>query len=113
MLGIKVQALKDGIRLIVDVELARARVGTGAAALAPLLAGGAVEASLAEGVHGLRLGFDAPVHHVEVMGGLVHQETARVLFPAVPAPEVVGPVLRIQKPLKVHVQHPTDDALTQ
>ena len=38
----------------------------------------------------LRLGLDAPVHHVEVMGGLVHQETARVLFPTVPAPEIVG-----------------------
>src|SRR5436305_14033994 len=99
--------------MIMDVELAYTSVSGGAAALATLLARRAIEASLPESIHRLRLGLDAPVHHVEVMGGLVHQQTARVLFPAVPAPEVVGPVLRIQKPLKVHVQHPTDDALTQ
>ncbi len=62
----------------------------------------AVEAQVGLGEHQLGAGRQPPVDQVEVVGGLVYQQPARLVLAAVPAAEVVRAVDGVQRPLEVH-----------
>jgi hypothetical protein len=75
----------------------------------PRVAAVEAEPPVAEGLPGLVV--EPPVHQVEVVRGLVHQQAAAVVLLAVPAAEVVGAVPYVEQPLEVDRQHLADGAV--
>ena len=61
-----------------------------------------VELAVAAGEDGDGDAGEGPVDDVEVVGGLVDEEAAGVVFVAVPAAEVVGAVADVEEPVEVH-----------
>lgn len=54
---------------------------------------------------------EPPVDQVEVVGGLVHKESAGVRLLPMPAPEVVGAMPGVQHPVEVDTRHAPDRAV--
>jgi len=116
-LGIQVEAAQRFVGFEADGE----RVGGGgflagvAVVAVAFAARGRVFASVEEqvtlGVDGTGDRVDPPVDQVKVVGGLVHEQAAGLVFFAMPAAEVVGAVAGIQHPGKVDVARAADRAL--
>src|SRR6185503_5921212 len=103
-LGLEVHLAQVLVRLEIEMVVAAVEHRTAMAAwpvvLQPEVGSGlwGVKDTLAIGGDGLRSGGDPPVHEVEMMGGLVHQQAARAILVTVPAAEVVGAVHAIEIP---------------
>src|SRR5690606_41116565 len=103
VLVVPIKRLEPGIGRQIEIERASLLLGTRAAALMVTLQPHAlrrrrrIELPLAVRQHELVLRSEPPVHEVEVMGRLVHHQTTRDLLLAMPTPEVVGAMNRIQQ----------------
>jgi len=116
LLVVEIETLEVGVVREAQEEAAALLLRAGVAAL--VVAGEAhasghlrrVELALARGVDGDRNGREPPVDEIEVVGGLVDHQAAREALLAVPAPEVVRSVQRVEHPVEVHREHVADGA---
>ena len=119
MLVVQVQALESLAGLQVQEEVAR--VGPRARQAALGSAGqahsvgvlGRVERPRAVAEDLFRDVVQPPVDQVEMVGGLVDQQRAAAVAVAVPSAEIVGPVLRIERPGVVHAEDLADVAAVE
>ena len=114
-LGVEVEALQQRVGGQVQSErIGRVVVAAERGALAQSAGVGvglAVELQAAAGVHPGRHVGQPPVDQVEVVGALVHEQTAGDVLTTVPAAEVVGAVGGVEQPLEVHRGDVTDGAV--
>ena len=109
--GVEVESAHVVLRAQVEEELAGRRVLASEAAVATLFARRAVELAASMGEDFLRLRVDPPVDKIEVMRGFVDEEPARVLHAPVPAPEKVGAVDIVERPLEIDGEDRADRAI--
>ena len=108
---IEIKRLQRRTRRQIERETALRLLRTGAAALVrarqphPPCRRCRIEFALARRHHRHRHRAEPPVHQIEMMGGFVHKQAARVFLLAVPAPEIVRAMVRVEQPVKIHRQH--------
>ena len=67
-----------------------------------------IEITLTKSENSLRRGSQPEVHQIEVMGGLMYQQTAAVSLVSMPTAIVISAMLGIQQPLKVYGEYLAD-----
>src|SRR5947209_599215 len=65
-----------------------------------------IEEEIAERTNMTRIGIDPPVNQVEMMRGLVDEQSTAIVFFAMPAAEVVRAMISVQYPGKINRQWP-------
>ena len=117
-LGLRVEVETGQRRVLIEKEGEGIVTGGGLAGVAGVTVafparggvGRAVEFQVADGGDLLRPGVDPPVDEVEMVGGLVDEQAAGIVFFAMPATEIVSAMAGIQQPVQGYVQRTADGA---
>lgn len=87
---------------VIKIEFALLFISAGEASLSPIFPDRTVKSSCAECVHLYRLIVNQPIDHIKMVGGLVYQKAAGILFFTVPSSKIIRAVFCVQHPLKVN-----------
>ena len=104
---------QPGILAHVEIEVAILGMDAGLAALAAKRPVAAVIALRSEGRDLAWHRVQIPVEQIEMMGGLVHEQAARMGFLGVPAAEIVGAMLGVEIPMEIDRGHGAHRLLAQ